>query len=336
VVVGAHDLDDTPTSTTYSIAEVKYHSQYKPNPVPNDDIAILKLAECVPASIPVVKLDDRSEVQLFHDFDASTRPQAGLAAIMGLGRTSSGGSLSRVLREARQTVLRHDECRREFAHEGYWGGIIDGDAMICGSIENPGGVGDGVSNVDTCQGDSGGPFVTRDPRYPNQWVLTGVTSWGFGCADETPGVYARVSNYLGPQGWITTHMDSECVRPPPPAVHPYEFTIQCGQTMRGDTSSGVNTGFQPSKEHHYRFTVPPEGGRYTFSTCDGTTFDTVIHLVSASNPTRAIASNDDTWRCGPRGRGSRLSGTLIGGDYMIIVEGYYRSSGKYTLKMGCF
>ncbi len=44
--------------------------------------------------------------------------------------------------------------------------------------------------IDFIQGDSGGPLICDGD------LQCGVVSWGIGCAQEYPGVYAEVSNYI--------------------------------------------------------------------------------------------------------------------------------------------
>lgn len=61
--------------------------------------------------------------------------------------------------------------------------------MLCAGLKSGG--------QDACEGDSGGPLVTY---YKKTWFLTGVVSWGKGCANENLyGVYTKVSNFLD---WI--------------------------------------------------------------------------------------------------------------------------------------
>ncbi|XP_053194961.1 serine protease 27-like [Scomber japonicus] len=68
--------------------------------------------------------------------------------------------------------------------------------MICAGLTEGG--------KDSCQGDSGGPLVSKNNT---QWVQAGVVSFGRGCAlANTPGVYARVSQY---QSWINSQITSD-------------------------------------------------------------------------------------------------------------------------------
>lgn len=55
---------------------------------------------------------------------------------------------------------------------------------------------------DACQGDSGGPHVTR---YGSTFFVTGIVSWGEGCARKGKyGIYTQVSKYIR---WIREGID---------------------------------------------------------------------------------------------------------------------------------
>ncbi len=57
--------------------------------------------------------------------------------------------------------------------------------------------------IDTCQGDSGGPLMAF---VNNTWILAGLTSFGYGCAEAGyPGVYTRVSSFIS---FINTNINS--------------------------------------------------------------------------------------------------------------------------------
>ncbi|XP_023703024.1 serine protease 30 [Cryptotermes secundus] len=96
-------------------------------------------------------------------------------------------SLSQVLQVAAVPLLDLDTCRRADVYGGRRQSILD--SMLCaGSLEG---------GVDACGGDSGGPLACE---INGRFVLTGIVSWGDGCAQKNrPGVYTRVSHYVD---WI--------------------------------------------------------------------------------------------------------------------------------------
>jgi len=60
--------------------------------------------------------------------------------------------------------------------------------------------------IDTCQGDSGGALMAF---VHNRWVLAGLTSSGYGCAEAGyPGVYTRVSSFIS---FIDANINSSMV-----------------------------------------------------------------------------------------------------------------------------
>ena len=127
-------------------------------------------------------------------------PQYGDACwVAGWGMTSSGGPLAAKLQSAGVNLMSEEYC---LAHstEGF---SIESDEMCAGIPDmNANGFTDG--GVDSCQGDSGGPLVCKN-MYGDA-VLTGIVSWGNGCAAEgSPGVYGNVFSYMD---WINATMNN--------------------------------------------------------------------------------------------------------------------------------
>jgi len=120
--------------------------------------------------------------------DASLRA-TGTAVVTGWGATREGGAVSNQLMEVSVPIVDDQTCDDLYAEVGGSGMIFD--SMICaGDVEDGG--------VDSCQGDSGGPFIV--PGNNSSWVLAGVVSWGYGCAEPGfPGVYTEVAYFVD---WI--------------------------------------------------------------------------------------------------------------------------------------
>uniref|UniRef100_G3U6L4 Peptidase S1 domain-containing protein n=1 Tax=Loxodonta africana TaxID=9785 RepID=G3U6L4_LOXAF len=111
------------------------------------------------------------------------RPICLPGVITGWGSVREGGAMARQLQKAAVRLLSEQTCRRFYP-------VQISSRMLCAGFPQGG--------VDSCSGDAGGPLACREPS--GRWVLTGVTSWGYGCGrPHFPGVYTRVAAV---RGWI--------------------------------------------------------------------------------------------------------------------------------------
>ena len=117
------------------------------------------------------------------DEDSTIAEDVGRVCIVtGWGHTSENGNYSDVLHENEIPIVSWEECNKERSYNGYIK-----ERFMCAGYEEGG--------KDACQGDSGGPLVCQDDA--GRWVLTGVVTWGVGCARPFKfGVYSDVRRFL--------------------------------------------------------------------------------------------------------------------------------------------
>jgi len=185
IVAGAHDHYRPNSNVQRSRpSRVVYHQRYNPDTTLND-IAVIKLATPFKfnANVQPACLPEASEQV----------PDNSQGTVAGWGLTrEGGGDTSNILMQVGIPVISQTSCARQYASQGI---RIDGAAMLCAGYPQGG--------KDSCQGDSGGPFVFKGT---NGYTLHGVVSFGVGCARAgSPGVYARVSNYIQ---WINATVKS--------------------------------------------------------------------------------------------------------------------------------
>ncbi|XP_056386619.1 neurotrypsin-like isoform X1 [Hyla sarda] len=149
----------------------KYHSGSNDN-----DIALVRLQgkddHCISFSYHVLPIciPERKESSVYK------KP----CFISGWGDT--GTSYSKTLLEGAVPILPKEKCI--FRYKGKFT-----NRMICaGNLSED-------NRVDSCQGDSGGPLMCQNAN--GQWIIVGITSWGYGCGrKDYPGVYTKVNRFI--------------------------------------------------------------------------------------------------------------------------------------------
>uniref|UniRef100_A0A3Q2ZC12 Coagulation factor VII, like n=1 Tax=Kryptolebias marmoratus TaxID=37003 RepID=A0A3Q2ZC12_KRYMA len=182
VTVGKNDLQmREKTEQQRRVLKVVMHSSYNHSTY-DSDLALLKLHRPVKLGSYVVPICLPARNSSFIQTLSLIRQ----ATVSGWGRLLQFGSPARYLQRLVVPRVHSQECRLHTQ-------LNITKNMFCAGRRSGG--------QDACEGDSGGPLVTR---YKKTWFLTGVVSWGKGCARENMyGVYAKVSNFLD---WIENTM----------------------------------------------------------------------------------------------------------------------------------
>ncbi|XP_068612362.1 coagulation factor X [Brachionichthys hirsutus] len=166
---------------THLVESIMTHNKFKPDTYLND-IALIKLAKPIrfsryilPACLPKQSFAEK----------VLMRQQDGM--VSGFGRLGEGRQPSTILQRLTVPYVDRLTCIESTQ-------LRISPNMFCAGYDE--------TAKDACQGDSGGPHVTR---YHSTYFVTGVVSWGEGCARKGKyGIYTQVSKYVQ---WIREGTD---------------------------------------------------------------------------------------------------------------------------------
>ncbi|CAH2321870.1 neurotrypsin-like [Pelobates cultripes] len=160
------------------VQKIVIHKNYHSGSIDND-IALIRVkgrdGHCLPFTYHVLPicLPEKKEKSVHRK----------TCFITGWGDT--GTSYSRTLLQGEVSLLPKESCILQYK------GKFTSRMICAGNLSED-------QRVDSCQGDSGGPLMCQRPN--GQWVIVGITSWGYGCGRKGyPGVYTKISKY---SSWI--------------------------------------------------------------------------------------------------------------------------------------
>ncbi|KAF2367240.1 Serine proteases trypsin domain [Trinorchestia longiramus] len=187
IMLGAHSTNrDASSAIIVDPIRIINHADYG-NPSMDNDIALIEIK-------PLDFSDPDVQVRPACLPDTDVQYVGSQGTVSGWGTLTEDGSQPSALREVTVPVVSNSECK------SVYGSVITSN-MLCAGTD--------AGGKDSCQGDSGGPLVTPDGE---NYELIGVVSFGAGCGQAaTPGVYARVTEYLD---WIekNTPGSTTCAR----------------------------------------------------------------------------------------------------------------------------
>jgi len=107
----------------------------------------------------------------------------------GWGKDKWGeeGQYQTLLQQVYLSEVEHNTCQRALSNNRLGNRFQLHSSFLCA----------GGHTSDTCTGDGGSPLVCPSLTRPDQYVQTGIVSWGLGCGQQgVPGVYANVDSAM--------------------------------------------------------------------------------------------------------------------------------------------
>ncbi|XP_043913238.1 coagulation factor IX [Protopterus annectens] len=179
VVSGEHNIDVREGTEKYHrvARKIEYRRyNYSQNRY-NHDIGLIELLDPIEFNdyaIPVCLADGK--------YTEDVLMKTSEAVVSGWGRLVHMGASAKVLQYITVPFVDTAMCKASNM-------VRVTKAMFCAGYES--------GTKDSCQGDSGGPLAAR---FGNTWFLTGIVSWGEGCAFVGKyGMYTKVARY---SDWI--------------------------------------------------------------------------------------------------------------------------------------
>uniref|UniRef100_A0A8D2HES7 Coagulation factor VII n=1 Tax=Urocitellus parryii TaxID=9999 RepID=A0A8D2HES7_UROPR len=189
VVLGEHDLsEDDGDEQARWVVQVIIPDKYIVGKT-DHDIALIRLHQPVTLTDHVVPLclPERA-------FSENTLASIRFSWVSGWGQLLDRGATALELMAIEVPRLMTQDCLEQ-SKQRPDSPVVTENMFCAGYLDG---------SKDACKGDSGGPHATR---YRGTWYLTGVVSWGEGCAATGHvGVYTRVSQYTE---WLNRLMDSK-------------------------------------------------------------------------------------------------------------------------------
>ncbi|XP_004383018.1 coagulation factor VII [Trichechus manatus latirostris] len=189
VVLGEHDFrEEDGDEQERQIAQITVPDKYVPGKT-DHDIALLRLR--MPANftdyvVPLCLPDKK--------FSEQTLAYIRFSSVSGWGQLLDRGATALELMTVDVPRLMTQDCKEQTQRTAH-SPVLTENMFCAGYLDG---------TKDACKGDSGGPHVTK---YRNTRYLTGIVSWGQGCAAiGHVGVYTRVSRYIE---WLNRLMDSK-------------------------------------------------------------------------------------------------------------------------------